>query len=265
MNNEKRWIAYDWIKLVVALSLLLVVVNFLAPSFLVKATPTASLPPYPPADFSWQLDTVHTQLLDPQGVPVYALTEDELRWQPLLSPHLLEILPQEVQMLQTSAGDWIIQGMEGKKLAEMKHATHLWQVAQVEAQVLPTATMQASQTPTSLPPTATPQAATAAPLISFLPTMTDYDCPMSLPSQLVVGELVVAQANIYMRSAPYIADNVITYHLAGTELTVLDGPECVAHGDGYYLWWLVEGPYGLIGWSAENTLTSGDYLMVPAP
>ena len=102
-------------------------------------------------------------------------------------------------------------------------------------------------------------------MISSLLEMTAFDCPSVSPSRLGVGDKAVTLINLYQRTAPYVADNVVTYNLAGAELTILDGPNVSAHEGGYYVWWLVKSPYGLVGWSAENTLTSGEYLMVPAP
>jgi hypothetical protein len=89
------------------------------------------------------------------------------------------------------------------------------------------------------------------------------NCPASAPSQLHVGDTAVALSNLYLRSVPYVGDNVITYNIVGAELQVVDGPLCKPHADGYYIWWLVESPYGLVGWTAETTLHTGEYLMVP--
>jgi hypothetical protein len=114
-------------------------------------------------------------------------------------------------------------------------------------------------TSTTIPPTKT------IPPTSALSGEIDIaDCPASAPSQLQVGDTAVAMSNLYLRTVPYVGDNVLTYNVVGAELQVIDGPLCKPHADGYYIWWLVESPYGLVGWTAETTLHTGEYLMIPA-
>jgi hypothetical protein len=120
--------------------------------------------------------------------------------------------------------------------------------------------------PTNTPwPTSTrlPATATLVPTSAVSGEIDIENCPASAPSQLHVGDTAVALSNLYLRSVPYVGDNVITYNIVGAELQVVDGPLCKPHADGYYIWWLVESPYGLVGWTAETTLHTGEYLMVP--
>ena len=126
----------------------------------------------------------------------------------------------------------------------------------------PTSTPWLTNTPW---PTSTsiPATATLVPTSAVSGEIDIANCPASAPSQLHVGDTAVALSNLYLRSVPYVGDNVITYNVVGAELEVLDGPLCKPHSDGYYIWWLVESPYGLVGWTAETTLHTGEYLMVP--
>ncbi|MBI9050798.1 MAG: hypothetical protein JEZ00_15365 [Anaerolineaceae bacterium] len=135
------------------------------------------------------------------------------------------------------------------------------------ATTIPTSTATKVPSATLIPtrtmlPSAT-QVATALPTASQTGEISMDVCPASAPSQLHVGDTAVAMANLYLRSVPYVADNVITYNVIGAQLEVMDGPLCKPHADGYYIWWLVKSPYGLVGWTAETTLHSGEYLMVP--
>ena len=258
MKNDSRWISYDWYKLIAALVLLFVLILSLA----LRTKPQTSLPPYPPADTAWHYDAENQALLDAQGTPAYVLTDDGLRWQPVIPPAIAADLPQGYQLMQKLNGDWVILSPDGQSLAQMTQKDTHW--SSMVLPMPPTETAQPTSEPTSTPlPTATQQA--TAQLMVLPTSLSGYGCQTSAPSQLAVGDTVVALSNLYMRKVPYVADNVITYNVVGAHLKIIDGPRCMPHEDGYYIWWLVESPYGIVGWSEETTLHSGEYLMEPVP
>jgi hypothetical protein len=267
METKHTWTSYDWIKLLAALILLFLLILLVMHSYFVKSAP-AQVPPYPAADFSWNEDK--EILFNPQGTPVYMLTTDGKRWQPMIPAKVQTQLPQQVQLYQNTSGDWIILDEKGQILATLNHITQQWQVKLNLAELAPSATLLPTATPTKAPTnTATllPQnSATPTPTEALQPTGTVIaGCPVSMASQLAIGDTAVARANVYLRRTPYVGDNVISYNVVGAKFLVLDGPQCVAHDNGYYIWWLVESPYGQIGWSAENTLFGKENLLVPLP
>jgi hypothetical protein len=65
------------------------------------------------------------------------------------------------------------------------------------------------------------------------------------------------------RSSPGIRDNWILTNIPGTPVEIVEGPECIPHLWGAYLWWLIQLPDGRIGWSAEGSLHGTFYFMEP--
>ena len=111
--------------------------------------------------------------------------------------------------------------------------------------VIPTANaISASETP----PPAAPNAASSA-----AATLAEEEiCKALSHSQLAVGEQAVIQRNLNFRSSPGIANNWIKTNLAGAQVKIVGGPECLPHeAGGSYVWWQIELTDGQIGWSAE--------------
>jgi hypothetical protein len=257
MENNRHWISNDWIKLLGAVVILFLIIF----SWFLPHTTASSLPPYPRAEAAWSYDAENLALLDAQGLPVYSLSDDKQRWQPIIPAAIEAELAEGHQLLQKVNGDWIILAADGSLQAQMTQNDSQWLLFPATEQ--PTATPLPSSTPTRV---ATLTSQTPTPILMSLPTSeVGYGCQTSVPSRLFVGDKVIALSNLYLRQVPYVADNVITYNIVGAELTIVDGPRCMPHEDGYYIWWLVESPYGQVGWSEETTLHSGEYLMEPIP
>lgn len=157
---------------------------------------------------------------------------------------------------------------------------------------IPTSTPPPS-TPTVLPPTSTPIPPTATASLVFtgtpmptqpaqtetpLPPPTDEPLPtpiVEIPSgpevcaayarsQLQVGMKTVVQRRLNFRSYPGLFNNLILTNDPGLEVEVIGGPACTHYQEGgAYLWWEIELPNGLTGWSAEASAFGAFYFMEP--
>ncbi|GJQ51555.1 MAG: hypothetical protein HKUEN02_04020 [Anaerolineaceae bacterium] len=133
--------------------------------------------------------------------------------------------------------------------------------------VIPTAgAISASETP----PPAAPNAASSAAATSEAPSATATTpaeaeiCKALSHSQLAVGEQAVVQRNLNFRSSPGIANNWIKTNLAGAQVKIVGGPECLPHeAGGSYVWWQIELTDGQIGWSAEASSQGSFYFLAP--
>jgi hypothetical protein len=88
-------------------------------------------------------------------------------------------------------------------------------------------------------------------------------CTSGEPSQLGVGDTAEVQTGLNLRSSSGISTNLVGGMATGTQVTVIGGPDCVAHEDGAYVWWNIELPDGSTGWAAEAALYGGFYFMTP--
>jgi hypothetical protein len=154
---------------------------------------------------------------------------------------------------------------------------------------LPSPMEVASQTETAAPFTATP-VETVTPLANDTPTQTVTavpspteaitDEPLPTPiveipseplacaaysrSQLQVGMKAVIQRRLNFRSYPGLFNNLILTNDPGTEVEVIGGPDCTSYREGgAYLWWEIELPNGVTGWSAEASAFGAFYFMEP--
>jgi hypothetical protein len=83
-------------------------------------------------------------------------------------------------------------------------------------------------------------------------------------SQLQVGMKAVIQRRLNFRSYPGLFNNLILTNDPGLEVEVIGGPACTRYQEGgAYLWWEIELPNGLTGWSAEASAFGAFYFMEP--
>lgn len=161
---------------------------------------------------------------------------------------------------------------------------------------LPPTPTVASPTSTSIPPTTTPApisspegTETPLPTDTPVPTATSTppsteqpadeplptpiveipadleDCQVFAQSQLQVGGKATIQRELNFRSSPGIFNNLILTNLPGTQVDVIGGPACTRYKNGgAYLWWEIQLPNGLAGWSAEASAFGSFYFMEPA-
>ena len=150
-----------------------------------------------------------------------------------------------------------------------------------ETSIPPTATLVPTETPlptdtpvstatSTLPPISSPEG-TEQPTDEPLPTPiveipADLeDCQVIAQSQLQVGNKATIQRRLNFRSSPGIFNNLILVNLPNTEVEVIGGPACTRYKNGgAYLWWEIQLPGGLTGWSAEASAFGAFYFMEPA-
>jgi len=65
------------------------------------------------------------------------------------------------------------------------------------------------------------------------------------------------------RSSPGIQNNWLQTNIPGTQVEIVDGPTCLPHFMGAYVWWQIKLPDGQIGWSAEASAFGGFYFIEP--
>ena len=120
--------------------------------------------------------------------------------------------------------------------------------------------MQPAQTETPLPPPTDEPLPT--PIVE-IPSGPEA-CAASSRSQLQVGMNAVIQRRLNFRSYPGLFNNLILTNDPGLEVEVIGGPTCTRYQEGgAYLWWEIELPDGLTGWSAEASAFGAFYFMEP--
>lgn len=233
MDAQRRWIAYDTFKLIVALILLVLILILLlqrpaVPSAAgaVQATEIGGLSPATQTPLS----PTNTSSLSTATLPLQASR----------TPTLL--LPATTSPPPTTT----------------------------PTTVLPTATPASSDQPTPTPTdalaTATPAAATlAAATATTQPQSASVDCPLAQPSRLAVGNTAQILANLNLRSDAGIDKQILGVGLPTSQVEIMGGPICTPYQNGAYLWWNVRSTDGQTEWSAEATLSNGFYFLQPVP
>ena len=84
-------------------------------------------------------------------------------------------------------------------------------------------------------------------------------------SRLQLGGNATILRRLNFRSSPGIQNNWLQTNLPGTQVDVIDGPVCLPHFIGAYVWWQIRLPDGQVGWSAEASLLGRFYFMEPNP
>lgn len=288
MPSLRRWIAYDWFKLAVALILLIVLIVLLLRPAAVSPTPVSTLPAYPWAGFTWHLDETAQTLSDPNGVPLYRLSADGSLWQPVIPSDIQVKLPEGYQTAQNSYGGWELRDPSGRLLFSWDMEAFIWTAPPEPTPTVPTAAPTATATPpptptsapspttaagTLIPPAAPTAIPTLAPTATSAPTLAPTTAPAlppagcnaPAPARLTVGKTARVTSNLNLRSEPVISNNIIKVNPVGAVLKVLQGPQCVEFQGSAYLWWQVESPDGTVGWSAEATLNGAFYFLGPIP
>lgn len=89
-------------------------------------------------------------------------------------------------------------------------------------------------------------------------------CEEISKSQLQVGMTAKINQRLNFRSSPEIKSNRILTHRPESQVKVIGGPVCTRYlNGGAYLWWQLELPNGLVGWSAEASIFGDYYFMEP--
>ncbi len=253
-----------------------------------EALPTPAVeiswPPYPESGEELTLDEQAKQLLTPQGTPVYALDASTGVWVPVVPADLQAQLPEGAAVSQAEAG-WVIVSADGATLYTWDPVNLVWVPvvpADLQAQLPEGAAVSQAEAgwviasadgvtlytwdPADLvwvpveQPAAQP---TPAPQPTPTPSPVVVVCDGALPTRLQVGDTVEVLMNLNFRSSPGIGENWIRTHTIGTRLKVIGGPQCIPYAGGAYLWWTLEHPDGMIGWSAEAPINAINYYLAP--
>ena len=136
--------------------------------------------------------------------------------------------------------------------------------------VTPTPFSEPSPTATALPPptlaptsTGTPAIEATATPITGTPSSADVCETAMSRSRLQVGMNATILRRLNFRSSPGIQNNWLRTNIPGTQVEIIDGPTCLPHFIGAYVWWQIRLPDGQVGWSAEASLLGRFDFMEP--
>jgi hypothetical protein len=132
---------------------------------------------------------------------------------------------------------------------------------------------QPSETPTNAatstppPPLSPSETPTPLPTSTLNPAMLNSSAcdAASSRSRLQIGGKATIIRRLNFRSSPGIQNNWLLTNIPGTKVEVIGGPECIPHSIGAYVWWQIKLPDGQIGWSAEASQYGSFYFLEPIP
>lgn len=89
-----------------------------------------------------------------------------------------------------------------------------------------------------------------------------------LSTQLQVGNTAVIQRNVNLRTRPNLRSRILLTLTRDTQVEIIEGPvetpvETMYENGTKYIWWRVQLPDGLTGWSAEMSICRQFYFMEP--
>lgn len=231
MENNRRWIPYDWFKLVVLLILLIVFIVLLLNQPI--RTEAGAAPG--PAAVATSLPAAEATVPAATSLPVVAAT-----------------IPAVVTTALPTASS------PATEAPTIVAPTQTPTVAPTEA---PAAVLEPTAVPTTAPTATTaPQAAQPAPTAQA----STGDCAKAIPARVVVGEKAKVLVNLYVRSQPGMDQPVLRTNAPGSQVDITGGPVCLSYSGGVYRWWNVKDVAGA-GWSAEGSLTGKNYFLEPLP
>ena len=244
MNSLRRWIAYDWFKLIILLILLALLI--FVPQAPITSPVAAGL-----------VSTVAPTSAAVAAAPGTATQP------PASSPSGTVPAATVAVPAATVAPTETLAGATASPTVAAPTATVVAATATTPPE--PTATLAAQPSPTPSPeagqPTPTPTPAAAQPATSS----GTVDCSKAAPTRLAIGKQALVSANLYERSAAGLDKPVLQTNLPGQKLDIIGGPVCTPYGSGAYQWWNVKTSAGVTGWSAEASLDGKTYFLQPVP
>jgi hypothetical protein len=89
-----------------------------------------------------------------------------------------------------------------------------------------------------------------------------------LSTQLQVGNTAVIKNNVNLRTRPNLRSRILLTMTRDTQVEIIEGPvetpvETKYENGTKYIWWRVQLPDGLTGWSAEMSICRQYYFMEP--
>ncbi|HEY4692957.1 MAG TPA: hypothetical protein VIH16_05930 [Bellilinea sp.] len=264
METKNRISGYDFIKLAFVLAVAVFLYVAIRPPAQPEPTAGVTIPAFPPANFEWEYAPSTRVLLNPQGVQLYRLAPDGVTWQPIIPATLSLQLPGEYRLVQNSQRVWQILDAVGATISTWDSQNFRWVMGIIPTATPPrsTPTLQATLTSTLVTsaPTAIPPTPTLTSAVTQTATLT---CSADAQSFLTAGQPAQVLINLKMHTAPEMTNNVFDANPAGEVVDVLQGPVCVPHQTGVYLWWEIRNDDGVIGWSVEATLDGSVYFLEP--
>jgi hypothetical protein len=242
MENMRRWINYDWFKLIVALILL--VIFFLL--LLRQPPPGVTVTGANPA-----VTGTSVVVLAPTTLPSLPPTPSSTATQPTANS--------VAAPTQAASATSVPIQPTATLVAAPAQATSV--------PIQPTATSAAAPAQAASPMPQATTVPTQPPAGSLTPSAPSAsgDCSKALPTRLEVGKKATVTTHLFLRKAAGIDQAVLLTNLPGTTLEILGGPVCIPYGSGVYRWWNVKTAAGPAGWSAEGALTGQTYFMDPVP
>ena len=254
MDTSARAPGYDLFKLVIALMLLLIFIClvFWIPANIPQAeTPTPTGPPVSPTMTRLVTSTV------PPPTPPH--TETSTSNKATMTAPSLPSSTQTSTSSESTSTALPISSPTGTSTANLLTATAVF---------FPSPTGTDSPTPSSTSiPTATesPIPAPSSTPTAEIPSDTEVCTAATSRSRLQVGMNATILRRLNFRSSPGIQNNWILTNIPGTQVEIIDGPVCLPHFIGAYLWWQIKLPDGRLGWSAEASLLGRFYFIEPRP
>lgn len=254
---ERKFLKYDWFKLIVfsLLALLLILgkktsadeiqpnqiseTNSLENSSGIEIPETQvrnkSLPDFPKTDVELTLDQEKSTLNDQNGITMFALNENGEGWVPVLPEKILDELGQSPNIFLDESNNWAA-GETGNQYAlDLKTLT--WKRLSTESEI--------GTSPND-------------------DEISKFQCQRANPSRInkETHTVRVVSTLIPLRASPdAVSNNILRELPPGTELIILSDPVCTPYLSGANLWWQVETNDGNIGWAAEGSAISPRYYL----
>lgn len=273
MQKKTGFIPYDWVKLIVAL--LLIIAIFLVPQSSTAQTDlpaaerapteeTVAAEPEPTQAPTAVAESEETQVpAEDDADETEASVEVELPPLPEASAALeydaakgglvnadgklvyvmnedgsgwTPVIPAEMASMQLDA-EWTLLDADGNPAYEWDAESQSW--VAVEQDEVPVEEEQTSATTNIV------------------------DCPGSAEPRLEGGKNAEVLRDVNFRSSPGVGDNWIGGFSVGDQVSVMGDTACTPYGNGSYLWWQVERADGKTGWIAEAPVNTPNYFLEP--
>lgn len=212
-----------------------------------KTFDAGSLPAFPEAPLSLTFFPQDGTLRNPDGTIVYRLDEKSKQWVPEITDELKSHMPDGSE-IRWNGSEWVITRIQETVYYRWDDQKMTW-VAEKPLQESNAYDLDESSD----------QSDDAS--LSIEPGL----CPTALASRLSDGMNVKTLRPLNQRSEPVINNNILRTNLSGTQLEIIDGPQCTPHLDRAYLWWQVKSSDNTTGWSAEGSLYGNNYFLEAVP
>jgi hypothetical protein len=197
------------------------------------------LPDLPLMDGSLSLNDSEKGLVGTDGIERFVLSDDQKRWEPVITEDVLTKLPNDFRLSQDESGVWYITDVSGTGLYILDLELLEWMElsSELEDEEAASGTGNGGEIIT---------------------------CEGANPTRLnaIGSQVKVVNATIPLRSSPDAnAVNIIKPLSEGTVLKIIKSPVCTPLLNGANLWWGVQIEGGLEGWAAEASAITDVYYL----